>query len=299
MKGKNKLIFLLLMFFSTTFFSLCYAATLDEILKKGELRHLGVPYANFVTGLGDGFSVELIKGFCKELGVKYVYVKTSWETVISDLTGKAIEVKGGKVKVIGKVPIKGDLIANGLTKLPWRETLINYSDPVLPTQVLLVASIDSPLKVVQKTSNIKTDIKNVIRQLNGITILGKTGTCIDKDLYDLDNVDVKFINFPGNLNDLIPAIIRKKASATLLDLPDVLIALSKWPGKIKIIGPVSEEQVMGVGFTKDATKLQEKFNAYLKKIKANGIYYELVMKYFPLILQYYPDFFIDVKRFNQ
>ncbi|GAB6162936.1 hypothetical protein JCM12298_20960 [Desulfothermus naphthae] len=34
-----------------------YAFDLPEIKKRGVIRHLGVPYANFVTGAGDGFSV--------------------------------------------------------------------------------------------------------------------------------------------------------------------------------------------------------------------------------------------------
>ncbi len=274
----------------------CQSTTLKEIIKRGQLRHLGVPYANFVTGLGDGFSVELIKGFCKELGVKYVYVKTDWENVIGDLIGKKIVVKSGKAKIVGKRPVKGDLIANGLTKLPWREELVSYSEPILPTQVLLVANIDSHLIPVKASSNTKDAIKKVIRQLDGITILGKAGTCIDKDLYDFEGINVKFVSYPGNLNELIPAIISNKAAATMLDLPDVLIALTKWPGKIKIIGPISNEQVMGVAFTKDAERLKERFNNYLRKIKSDGTYFDLVMKYFPLIVQYYPDFFIDVKR---
>ncbi len=274
----------------------CQSTTLEEIMKRGQLRHLGVPYANFVTGLGDGFSVELIKGFCKELGVKYVYVKTDWENVIGDLIGKKIVVKSGKAKIVGKRPVKGDLIANGLTKLPWREELVSYSEPILPTQVLLVANIDSHLIPVKASSNTKDAIKKVIRQLDGITILGKAGTCIDKDLYDFEGINVKFVSYPGNLNELIPAIISNKAAATMLDLPDVLIALTKWPGKIKIIGPISNEQVMGVAFTKDAKRLKERFNNYLRKIKSDGTYFDLIMKYFPLIVQYYPDFFIDVKR---
>lgn len=36
------------------------AADLDEIKARGELRHLGIRYANFVTGSGDGFDVELV-----------------------------------------------------------------------------------------------------------------------------------------------------------------------------------------------------------------------------------------------
>ena len=38
-----------------------FGADLDEIRERGELRHLGVPYANFVTGSGDGMDVELVE----------------------------------------------------------------------------------------------------------------------------------------------------------------------------------------------------------------------------------------------
>jgi hypothetical protein len=65
-------------------------ADLDEIKKRGVLRHLGVPYANFVTGSGDGLDVEMMKLFAQYLGVEYQYVKTSWKTVISDLIGHKI-----------------------------------------------------------------------------------------------------------------------------------------------------------------------------------------------------------------
>ena len=33
------------------------ATDLQDIKAKGEIRHLGIPYANFVTGAGDGFDV--------------------------------------------------------------------------------------------------------------------------------------------------------------------------------------------------------------------------------------------------
>ncbi len=63
---------------------------LPEIKAAGQLRHLGIPYANFVTGAGDGLDVDLVKMFCRELGVEYVYVETDWGRTISDVTGLAI-----------------------------------------------------------------------------------------------------------------------------------------------------------------------------------------------------------------
>ena len=59
-----------------------YCRDLQEIKSEGVIRHLGIPYANFVTGSDDGMDVELIKGFAKHIGVKYEYVKTTGELLL-------------------------------------------------------------------------------------------------------------------------------------------------------------------------------------------------------------------------
>jgi membrane-bound lytic murein transglycosylase MltF len=64
-----------------------FALDLQEIKAKGEIRHLGISYANFVTGAGDGFDVELMQGFAKHIGVKYVLVYTDFYSVVKDLLG--------------------------------------------------------------------------------------------------------------------------------------------------------------------------------------------------------------------
>ena len=74
---------------------------LPEIRAAGQLRHLGIPYANFVTGAGDGLDVDLVKMFCRELGVEYVYVETDWGRTISDVTGLAFTRAGSEVTVTG------------------------------------------------------------------------------------------------------------------------------------------------------------------------------------------------------
>ena len=42
---------------------------LSQIKAAGVLRHLGVPYANFVTGSGDDLDVELMQLFAKRTGL--------------------------------------------------------------------------------------------------------------------------------------------------------------------------------------------------------------------------------------
>jgi len=89
------------------------------------IRHLGIPYANFVSGSGDGFEVELTRKFAEYLGVKYEYVKADWGTVIQDLTGKIIKLKGSDIEVTGDSQIKGH-DRQCFTMLPWREKAVNF-----------------------------------------------------------------------------------------------------------------------------------------------------------------------------
>ncbi len=81
------------------------AADLDEVKARGVLRHLGVPYANFVSGAGDGMEVELTQAFAKSLGVRYEYVATDWGTAIPDFIGKKLKVAGGKAEVVGDAEV--------------------------------------------------------------------------------------------------------------------------------------------------------------------------------------------------
>ena len=268
-----------------------YAFDLTEIKKRGVIRHLGVPYANFVTGAGDGFSVELVKLFAKYINVKYQFVKTDWKHVIPDLIGKKIEVKGNQVKIIGNSPIKGDIIATGLTVLDWRKKLVSYSSPVFPTQIWLISRSDSKLTPIKPTGDISKDILAVLLKLRGMSVLNVPATCLDASLYGLKKYGAKVIDFNKNLNELAPAVINGKADATLLDVPDALVALEKFPGFIKVIGPLSKRQIMACAFQKDATELKRTFEEFLDKIKKDGTYIKLVKKYYPAVLDYYPDFF--------
>ena len=267
-------------------------ADLDEIKKRGVLRHLGVPYANFVTGSGDGLDVEMMKLFAQYLGVEYRYVKTSWKTVISDLIGQKIEiVDNGNVNLKGKAPIRGDLIANGMTILPWRQKVLDFATPYFPTQVWLIARGDSALSPITPANDIRKDIASVKSLLRSRTVMGKSNTCLDPRLYNLKKNGIKFKYINGSLNELAPAIINGEAESTLLDVPDALIALEKWSGNIKVIGPISEQQVMACAFPKSSPKLRKAYNLFFEKCKKDGTYLKLVKKYYPGVFIYYADFF--------
>jgi ABC-type amino acid transport substrate-binding protein len=275
----------------TAFIGTSFGGDLQEVKERGVLRHLGVPYANFVTGSGDGLDVEMVQLFAEHLGVRYEYVKTSWEDVIADISGKSVKHSGDRVEVLAKVPVKGDIVASGLTILPWRQKVVSYSYPTFPNQVWLIVRSDSRIQPITPSNDTQKDIDAVKALVKGITVLGISNTCVDPKLYKLEKSGCVAREFAGSLNELIPAILNGEAQATLLDIPDVLIALEKWPSQFKVIGPVSTVQEMGYAFANDAPQLRESFNRFFEQCQRDGTYLRLIKKYYPAILETYPEFF--------
>lgn len=270
-----------------------WAADLKDIQARGELRHLGIRYANFVTGAGDGFDVELTQGFAKHIGVKYTLVYTDFYNVLRDLLGKDVVRKGSEVRLEGNFPVKGDMIATGFTMLPWREAVVLFSKPTFPSQVLLVARADSAFKPIKGSNSLDKDIVETKAMIGKSSLLVMERTCLDPANYGLKGVgfDLRAYSKSTNLNEMIPALINKEAELTLLDVPDAILDLKKWSGKIKVLGPISEHQELAAAFPKDAPQLRQAFDEYLVRIKADGTYDKLVDKYYPGIRRYFPDFF--------
>lgn len=274
------------------------ARDLADIKKEGVLRHLGVPYANFVTGSGDGMSVEIAQLFAKHIGVKYEYVKTDWPDVIPDLIGKKVTPKGTDVEFGAAVPVKGDMIANGMTILPWRQKAVAFSEPYFPNQVWLVTEASSPLKPIKPTGNLEEDIKQTKLLMKDHTLMGKAKTCLDPSLYNLADTGVKKITlFEGSLNFIAPALLLKKETeVAILDIPDILVAQQKWGGKLKVLGPVSGRQDMAVAFSKDAPELKKAFDEFFTQIREDGTFKKIATKYYSGVYVYFPTFFDPVKK---
>lgn len=266
-------------------------ADMGAIRQKGVIRHIGVPYARFVIGHADGFSTELVKGFAQSLGLDYEYVAATWKTVIPYLTGKTYRLADGSIEITGQCPVKGDIIATGMTILPWRKALLDYSTPTFPSGIWLMALADSALKPIRPQGNIHADIKKVKSVINGVSVLSKPGTCLDPSLYGFNDSGAHWVARDIKLYEFIPALMNREAECSLIDVPDAMIALEKWPGQIKVLGPVSLPQKMGCGFRKTDKDLCKAFNKYLNTLKKSGRYMELVRRYYPGINVYFPDFF--------
>lgn len=270
-----------------------FAGDLKDVLKAGKLRHLGIPYANFVSNQGDGLDVEVMKLFATYLGVKYEFVESSWNNIITDLTGRTIRPNGNEVVVTGNSPVRGDVIATGFTVLPWREKIVDFSTPVFPTGVWLIARADSALNPITPTGDIIKDIEAVKSGLQGTSVLVMKDSCLDPELYHMQETGaaVKFFPPERDLDEMIPSVIAGSVDTTLMDVPVALIALERWAGEIKVVGPVSLQQEMAYAFDKEARNLRAEFEKFFSACKADDTYHELVNKYYPTVFSYYPDFF--------
>ncbi|MEW6120747.1 MAG: transporter substrate-binding domain-containing protein [Pseudomonadota bacterium] len=271
------------------------AGDLDAVRQAGVLRHLGVPYANFVTGSGDGLDVELMRGFARHLGVKYRFVQTDWAQAFGDLTGRHARREGDRAQLLEATPVRGDVLANGVTILRWRSELVDFSDPTFPSGVWLVARAHSTVHPITPSGNLDSDIARVKKLMKGKSVLALENTCLDPGLYGIEKTGarLKLANSKVQLNEMAPAVLKGEAETTLLDVPDALIALEKWPGQLKVIGPVSGRQEMAVAFPKTAPKLRAAFNQYLRTIQQDGSYLKLVKRYYPGVLDHYSAFFAD------
>jgi ABC-type amino acid transport substrate-binding protein len=291
----KRIITLVFFLFLVSFGSQVCAEDLADVKARGVLRHLGIPYAHFVTGSGDGFDVEMTQKFAEYLGVKYEYVKTDWGTVVQDLTGTIVKAKGSDIEVVGQAPVKGDIIANGFTILPWREKAVNFAIPTFPSQIWLIARADSKVRPIKPSRSIEKDIAATKVTMKGRTVLSMEKTCLDPTLYNLSATGAQVVCTRGELNDMAPALLKGDAEMTILDVPDALIALQKWPGKLKIIGPVSAKQQMAPAFAKDAPQLLDAYNQFVAKARKDGSYMKLIAKYYPTARSFFPDFFKGMK----
>lgn len=269
-----------------------FAGSLEGVLKSRTLKHLGIPYANFVTRTQTGLDVELMQNFAAHLGVQYQFVESTWPKIISDLTGKQVKPKGENIEIVGTGIPKGDVIATGFTVLPWRKKIVDFSEKTFPSGIWLIARSESVLTPIFPTGSIDVDIDRVKKKLSGISVLGLVDTCIDPALYGIKETGAIVHYFPPDqdLEGMIPAVMAKMTEATLMDVPVALVALSKWPGKIKVIGPVSPPQDMACAFSKDSPKLKQAFDLFFDEFKKSGEYRKIVEAYYPSVVTYYPEF---------
>ena len=115
--------------------------------------------------------------------------------------------------------------------------------------------------------------------------------CIDPTLHGSYVAGAEVVLFDRQLNELAPAVMNWDADARLLDVPDILVALQKWPGRIKVTAPISSMPEMSCVFTKENKMLRLEFGRFFSQCKKDGSSRKVVKKYYPSVVDYYLEFF--------
>ncbi|MDO4872038.1 MAG: basic amino acid ABC transporter substrate-binding protein [bacterium] len=192
-----------------------------------------------------GFDVDLAKEIAKELGK---------ELKISDMSfdGLLPALESGQV----------DMVVAGMTETEERRHNALFSDPYFTASQRLIVRRDGKIRNKYQLSGNKIGVQ-----------LGTTGDTLASKI---ENVNIsQFPNAPSVLQELAAGGV----DAVILDDAPASQYVSNFENLEILAGSLSDENY-AIAIRKDNQDLQKKINAALEKIKQDGRYYGLVVKYF-------------------
>lgn len=230
------------------------AQTLNKVLKNGKLTvvlNIGnAPwtYKDDSTGEYTGMAVELIQGYCDQLGVECSIEPLEFSSLISS-------VNSGKA----------DIICTNLSRTVERSTNVMFSDPV---------GIDYGVVICKKGAFSSLDEVNQ----EGVTLTTETGFSFEGVVADVfPNATMSAVDTTPNALAAVNAG-RADGMVTNLAIAKELVAANEG---LEIMEDYCYTDVMAfaVDNTYLNTTLLGSFNSYLRNIKSNGTYGEIYEKY--------------------
>jgi polar amino acid transport system substrate-binding protein len=211
------------------------------------------PPFGFVDKAGNaaGFDVESVDWIAKEMGFEVKHQPTAWDGIIESL-------RSGKI----------DFIASGMTILPERAEVVNFTIPYWETKLAVAVGKGSSL-----TYDQALDGQHTIGVQRGTTAAG----WIDDNLVATgkgpQNKVVLYDSFSLALQDLANG----RVDSAMQDDTMVLDAAKTQP--IKVVGTHKSGMQYGYAVRKEDTELLESLNEGLRRLMASPKWQELVTKY--------------------
>ena len=200
------------------------------------------------TGKHTGFDVELWDAIAKEIGMEYDLQPMDFNGIIPGL-------QSGQL----------DAGIAGITIKPERAKVVDFSDPYYNAGLLILVKADN---------NDIADVKGLAGKIVS-TKLGTTSEDFAKK--EAGAKEVKL--FPNN-DAMFMELLAGGADAVIFDSPVVSEFMrTAGKGQVKVVGPLYMGQSYGIGFPK-GSELVGKANAALKKLRENGTYRDLYVKWF-------------------
>ncbi len=246
---QKKLVSIILALAMMVFFTgICFAGTLSEIVKRGELRVAvqsgAAPYA-FVDkhGVHAGSMIDFTKGMADAMGVKLKVLDFDWDGLIPALlSGKA------------------DVLAADMTPTLKRALKITFADPWIEVQPCIFTKTGASFKTLADVNKPEVTV--------GV-LLGSTGETIAKKY--LSNAKIK--SYKGGGRMVVQALIAGHVDAGVNDDLAVLTVLPDFPpNSIRLLDKRLGQGKDPLSFAvrQESVNLWQWINLYFKTIRKNG-----------------------------
>jgi polar amino acid transport system substrate-binding protein len=250
MKMKRLMFVLLALALTAGMVGTSMAGTLNEIVKRGELRVAvqsgAAPYA-FVdkTGNHTGSMVEFTREMAKRMGVKLKILDFDWDGLIPALlSGKA------------------DILAADMTPTLKRALKITFADPWYYVQPCIFTKTGASYQVLEDVNKPSVTV--------GV-LLGSTGETIAKKL--LPNAKIK--TYKGGGRMIVQALLAGHVDAGVNDDLAVLTVLPDFPpNSIRLLDKRlgKGKDPLAFAVRQESVNLWQWINLYFKTIRADGTY---------------------------
>jgi len=229
------------------------ASTLQEIVKRGELRvavQSGAAPMAFVDKNGEhtGAMVDFVKDMAKRMGVKLKILDFDWDGLIPALlSGKA------------------DMLAADMTPTLKRALKVTFVDPWYYDQLCIFTKTKAPYKTL-------ADIDK-----KGVTVgvlLGSTGETMAKKI--LKNAKIK--SYKGGGRMIINALQAGHVDAGVNDDMAVLTALPDYPPhSVRLLDKrLGSKAPLSFAVRPESVNLWQWANLYFKTVRLDGTYNRIV-----------------------
>jgi polar amino acid transport system substrate-binding protein len=224
-------------------------STIEEILKRGELRvgfeagylpfEMADKKGNFV-----GFDIDMAKEMAKAMGVKFTPVNTAWDGIIPALVTK-----------------KFDIIISGMTVTQERNLKINFADPyiIVGQTILLNKKHEGQIKSYKDLN----DPKFVITSKLGTTGEKAVKRMIPKATYKSFEVE----------SEAAMEVLNDKADATVYDLPFCATFMAQQgAGRMVFLDEPFTYEPLAWAIRKGDPDFMNWLNNFLRQMKNDGRY---------------------------
>ncbi len=227
------------------------AEDLAIVKKNGKIKFAmsgQYPPFNFVDEQNQltGFDVEISKEIAKRLGVTAEPLSTAWDGIIAGLLAK-----------------KYELICGSMAITEERLKSIDFSDPYYRSGAQLFVKKGSPVKSVRDLKGKKV----------GVTLGTTYETWVRK------NVTTANVRTYKGVPDMILEISTGRIDGFITDKIVGALAIKNNGAPIKLAGDLLYEEKLGIAMRKGNPKLKAAINKELAKMKKDGIYHKISMKW--------------------